>query len=71
MGTPWGCPTTGGTPSERKQSQQPGQEAAELVVVQLSGLGVGLSMEVGEHNMGWGAPPRPHLLGHRKPKFTP
>ena len=75
MGTPWGWPTTGATPSERNQSQQPGREAAELAGRWwLDGAGWGLA-PAGKGDTTWGGgtshPPPVQPLGHKKPRFTP
>lgn len=81
MGTPWGCPTTGATPSVRKHSVSSRGRRWWRWWAWLSSLGVSPSRERG-HHMGW--PPcthptghrthlhrRPHPLHHKQPKFTP
>lgn len=70
MGTPWGCPTTGVTPSERKHrvSSQGGSRAEGKMV---SWLWSGCQPQQERERRGGGHPVKPHSLGYKKPKFTP
>lgn len=51
MGTPWGCPTTGVTPSERKQSAA--KDAVELRGRWCRGCVVRVSTPPGKGNKKW------------------
>lgn len=67
MGTPWGCPTTGVTPSERKHrvSSQGGSRAEGKMVSWLCGQGVNPNRE-GRQEVG-GTPLSPILWATRNP----
>lgn len=51
MGTPWGCPTTGVTPSERKQSAA--KDAVELRRGWCHGCVVRVSTPPGKRDKKW------------------